>query len=74
MSDRKPNTQADAEYVICPWCKTKSGDCWEWVRNHPSDMKCDNCGGTFKYWAEYSATYYAEPDKAPVIAEPPADE
>lgn len=52
--------QSDDEYVICPYCEAKSGDCWEWVTGQEQTMKCDECGKEFRYWAEYDVTYNTE--------------
>lgn len=70
---RPPEDQYSDEYVICPYCKKQHGDCWEWVKGkEPVLMKCDDCGGTFVYYAHYSVTYTAKPQTPPQpIAEPP---
>lgn len=72
--ENTPEHQHSHEYIICPYCKAQYGDCWEWVKGEePTPMKCDDCGRTFVYFAEYTVTYITEPGTAPPspIAEPP---
>ena len=52
--------KSDGEYVICPYCGEKYGDCWEWVTDSDKTRECDECGKEFRYWAEYSVTYYSK--------------
>ncbi len=59
MIDRHHRTQHHAA-VICPVCKYPHGDTWEWVRDHPEEHACEDCGSVLKVWAEYDVTYYAE--------------
>ena len=58
-------TERDREYVICPFCGEKRGDCWEWVTNEdPITITCDRCGEEFICWAEYDVQYCStRPDK-----------
>lgn len=47
----------DPEYAICPYCKEKHGDCWEWVRDELAETECSGCGKTYMVYAEYDVTY-----------------
>lgn len=50
--------ERSGEYVICPHCGNRHGDCREWVRSElPEKMKCSECGETFAYLAEYDVQY-----------------
>ena len=51
--------ERDGEYIICPHCGEKYGDCWEWVRETDEVRECDECGKSYRYWAEYDVTYHA---------------
>ena len=51
----------DDTYAVCPFCKTKYGDCFEWVTENDELMVCDVCGKKFTVRAEYSTTYYSTP-------------
>jgi hypothetical protein len=61
----EPQIEYSYEYVICPYCDERSGDCWEWVTEQKNTQTCEVCGGQYAYWAEYSATYYTEPVTPP---------
>ena len=51
-------TERDHEFVICPFCGQKYGDCWEWVTNEdPITITCDTCGRDFTCWAEIDVQY-----------------
>lgn len=50
---------SDNEYIICPYCKTEMGDCWEWVDIYHKETECSGCNKTIIVWAEYDVTYYA---------------
>lgn len=60
---KTPGMQYDDEWIICPHCGIESGDCWEWVKEHAEEETCGECGGRYRYWAEYSVTYYTSPIK-----------
>lgn len=51
---------SDDEYVVCPNCGNRQGDCWEWVTADEKDETCSKCGTVFVYRAEYDVTYYTE--------------
>lgn len=51
---------SDNQYVICPHCEAKFGDCWEWVEEDVKVKKCYECGKEFRYWMEIEVTYCAE--------------
>ena len=75
ISERRPEMDQleetyDGEFVICPWCKAKMGDAWEWCRQEPREDKCSECGKKFIYWADVSVEYRARP----ILAAPPEDE
>jgi DNA-directed RNA polymerase subunit RPC12/RpoP len=56
----QPEDTVDGEYVICPYCGAKYGDCWEWVKQEPRTKDCDECGKEFEYWAVVSVDYHAQ--------------
>ena len=51
--------------VECPFCGDIAGDCWDWVKEDPSQHECGNCGRLYRCYAEYDVTYYAEPVEGP---------
>lgn len=60
----------DDEFVICPRCGTKQGDCWEWVREQEAEKECPGCGAELVVWAEHSVTYFADLKEAPTPSAP----
>lgn len=60
-----PVIENDPVYVICPYCGSQKGDCWEWVKEYPVTDECEECGGTYTYHAEYDVTYYTKPETPP---------
>jgi hypothetical protein len=63
--NEKPRYEYDSEYVICPYCGDRKGDCWEWVKTHQIEDQCDVCGATYSYFVEYDPTYYCMPVSPP---------
>lgn len=61
----KPEHEFDGEYVICPYCGTQMGDCWEWVTESSKTDTCEECGGEYRYYAETYTTYYTDPVTPP---------
>lgn len=56
-----PENTTDGSYVVCPYCGTHHGDCFEWCNTEtPQETECSGCGRKFKCWAEYSVLYCAE--------------
>lgn len=50
----------DDNYIICPTCGYKMGDCWEWVKDNEGEETCDVCNTKFVHYAEVSVTYHAK--------------
>lgn len=52
----------DGEYSICPYCESKMGDCWEWLKDEtPQDIECEKCGKEYVGWAEHDVQYISRP-------------
>lgn len=50
---------SDSEYIICPHCGEKMGDCWEWVTDSPALDECQSCRKPIEVWAEHYVDYHA---------------
>ncbi len=65
MSDAQTS---DGCKIICPHCGYAHGDAWEWRTSEDErETECAECDASFRYWAVYDVTYYADkidtPDK-----------
>jgi hypothetical protein len=52
------------EWVVCPGCGEKHGECADWVKSMPHRELC-SCGVEMLCWFESEITYHAE-----IIGEP----
>ena len=66
MTSNRPEETSDSEYIICPHCSEKMGDCWEWVSDHVSETTCDYCKKPIEVWAEHYVDYCARATQSPV--------
>jgi hypothetical protein len=51
------------EFVVCPHCRKKHGECLDWVKSMPHREMC-SCGKEFLCWFETETAYFAEPIEA----------
>jgi hypothetical protein len=47
------------EWVVCPGCGEKHGECADWVKSMPHRELC-SCGAEMLCWFESEITYHAE--------------
>jgi hypothetical protein len=52
------------EWVVCPGCGEKHGECADWVKSMPHRELC-SCGVEMLCWFESEITYHAE-----IVGEP----
>jgi len=60
-----PEDTRDGCYVVCPWCKARFGDAWEWCKQDPREETCEECGNKYICWADVSVDYCARPIQPP---------
>jgi hypothetical protein len=47
------------DWVVCPVCGEKHGECADWVKSMPHRERC-SCGTEMLCWFESEITYHAE--------------
>ncbi len=47
------------DWVVCPGCGEKHGECADWVKSMPHREIC-SCGAEMLCWFESEVTYHAE--------------
>lgn len=50
---------ANSDWIICPGCGEKHGECADWVKSMPHREIC-SCGAEMLCWSETETTYHAE--------------
>ena len=45
------------EFAICPYCKEKHEDCWEWNCENETQVDCQNCDKKFNVSSQTNTTY-----------------
>jgi hypothetical protein len=57
------------EFVVCPHCRKKHGECSDWVKSMPHRETC-SCGEQFLCWFETETVYFAEAIEAEAKEQP----